>query len=181
MAGETSLLGSSVLGGRWRGRCAERGLSSLQQEGSVGPGRCLPVPFRCHVSGRPGICQCYSPQQPRPGPQPRSLILSPRSGSVLIQMPSLQPWPRSGRLPEKPRPFPQPQATKAIFQPLSVHSKLKGRCFNPSRGRKREENAKGPVQVPKRVSAASPAQSTPCSREQALPHAVASPGFLRWQ
>lgn len=121
----------------------------------MGPGRCLPVAFRCHVSGRPGICRCYSPRQPRPGPQPRSLILSPRSGSVLIKMPSLRPWPRSGRLPEKPRPFPQPQATKAIFQPLSVHSKLKGRCFNPSRGRKREENAKGLVQVPKRVSAAS--------------------------
>lgn len=59
-----------------------------------------------------------------------------------------------GHLPEKPRPLPPPPAHKSDFSAPAFSQQLKGRCINPSRAWKREENAKGPVQVPDRFSPA---------------------------
>jgi len=124
----------------------------------MGPGHCLPGAFRGHVSGRPRDLPVTGLDSSGQDPSPEASFSLSGRGSVLIKMPSLRPWPHRGRLPEKPRPLPHPQPTKAIFQPLSVHSKLRRRCIHPSRGWKREENAKGPVQVPNRFS---PAGSCP--------------------
>lgn len=108
--------------------------------------------------------------------RPRCFVLSPVR-AVLIKMPGLRHWPCTGHLPEKPQP--PPPAHKSDFSAPALSQQLKGRCINPSRGWKREENAKGPVQVPERFSTAGsqkPELPSPAPPDLAPSPAVGLPG-----
>ena len=154
---KASPFGSSVPGARWRGRWPGRSTASPPpREGSLGPG--------CWFHG-PLVVMGQGAQRPTPSWSltaatekaviplvPGQRQLAP--AQMLLHSLSLVRAPSSLRCPAcsgghwtPPKAAlapPPPPAHKSDSSAPAFSQRLKGRCINPSRGWKREGNAKGP-------------------------------------
>lgn len=189
---KASPFGSSVPGARWKGRWPGRSTASPPpQEGSLGPGCPFPWASCGHGSGGP---ETTPSQSLTAGTEKAVISLVPGQRQLapaqmllrslsLVRAPSSLRCPACGgghwMPPKAASAPPPPPAHKSDPSAPAFSQQLKGRCINPSRGWKREGNAKGPGAGAKQILPCwlLPTPS-PDSLKQALPVPLAGPGPL---